>query len=218
MSNLNKTYAVFGLGRYGKTVAKTLSDGGAEVLAIDTDEEKVNEIAHDVAVAKCANITDPEVIKQLGIGDIDVVIIAMAGSLEATVMAIALCKEAGVKQVIVKCGNEMQERIFTKVGADMTVFPEKESGKRLAKNLVSSGFVDMLELSGNVSLVEISVKPEWVGKNLIELDLRKKFGVNIVAVKSGTDLNTKIDPAVPLTQNTNFIVVADRTQVEKMMK
>ncbi len=218
MSNSNKTYAVFGLGRYGKTVAKTLSDGGAEVLAIDDDEEKVNEIAPEVAVAKCANITDPEVIRQLGIGDIDVVIIAMAGSLEATVMAIALCKEAGVKQVIVKCGNEMQERIFTKVGADMTVFPEKESGSRLAKNLVSSGFVDMLELSRDVSLVEITVKPEWVGKNLIELDLRKKFGVNIVAAKQGSELNTKIDPTAPITENTNFIVVADRVQVEKMMR
>ncbi len=218
MSNLNKTYAVLGLGRYGKTVAKTLSDMGVEVLAIDTDEEKVNEIASDVAVAKCANITDPEVIRRLGIGDIDVVIISMAGSLESTVMAIALCKEAGAKQVIVKCGSEMQERIFKKVGADMTVFPEKESGKRLAKNLASSGFVDMLELSRDVSLVEITVKPEWVGKNLIELDLRRKFGVNIVAVKHGAELNTKIDPATPITENTNFIVVADRAQVEKMMK
>ncbi len=218
MSNINKTYAVFGLGRYGKTVAKTLSDGGAEVLAVDTDEEKVNEIAADVAVAKCANITDPEVLRQLGIGEIDVVIIAMAGSLEATVMAIALCKEAGVKTVIVKCGNEMQERIFMKVGADMTVFPEKESGTRLAKNLASSGFVDMLELSRDVSLVEISVKPEWVGKNLIELDLRKRFGVNIVAVKCGSELNTKIDPTLPLTENMNFIVVADLSSVERMMK
>ncbi len=218
MNNLNKTYAVFGLGRYGRTVAKTLSDSGAEVLAVDTDEEKVNEVAPDVAVAKCANITDPEVLRQLGVGDIDVVIIAMAGSLEATVMAIALCKEAGVKKVIVKCGNEMQERIFKKVGADVTVFPEKESGNRLAKNLISSGFVDMLELSRDVSLVEISVKPEWVGKNLIELDLRKKFGVNIVASKHGGELNTKIDPTAPLTENTNFIVVADRAQLEKMMK
>ena len=214
----NKTYAVFGLGRYGKTVAKTLSDSGFEVLAIDTDQEKVNEIAADVAVAKCANITDPEVIKQLGIGDIDVVIIAMAGSLEATVMAIALCKEVGVKKVIVKCGNEMQESIFKKVGADMTVFPEKESGTRLAKNLASSGFVDMLELSHNVSLVEINVKADWVGKNLIELDLRKKYGVNIVAVKCNGDLNTHIDPTQPLSANMNFVVVADKSQVEKMMR
>ncbi len=218
MSNLNKTYAVLGLGRYGKTVAKALSDSGAEVLAIDGSEEKVNEIASDVAVAKCANITDPEVIKQLGIGDIDVVIIAMAGSLEATVMAIALCKEAGVKQVIVKCGNEMQERIFMKVGADMTVFPEKESGTRLAKNLVSSGFVDMMELSRDVSLVEISVKPDWIGKNLIELNLRQKFGVNIVALKQGENLDTKIDPKLPLTADMHFIVVADKSQVERMMK
>ena len=107
----NKTYAIIGLGRYGKTVAAELSNSGFEVLAIDVDQEKVNEIAPFVAAAKCANITDPEVVRQLGIGEIDVVIIAMAGSLEPTVMAIALCKEAGVKTVIVKCGNEMQEKI-----------------------------------------------------------------------------------------------------------
>ena len=214
----NKTYAVIGLGRYGRTVAKALSDNGFEVLAIDTEQEKVNNIAGDVAVAKCANITDPEVVRQLGIGDIDVVIIAMAGSLEATVMAVTLCKEAGVKQVIVKCGTEMQERIFKRVGADMTVFPERESGQRLAKNLASSGFVDMLELSRDVSLVEINVRTDWVGKNLIELDLRKKYGVNIVAVKTGSELNTKIDPASPLTADMSFVVVADKAQIEKMLK
>lgn len=214
----NKTYAVIGLGRYGKTVAKALSDNGFEVLAIDTNQEKVNEIAPDVALAKCANITDADVVRELGIGDIDVVIIAMAGSLEATVMAVTLCKEAGVKQVIVKCGTEMQERIFKRVGADMTVFPERESGQRLAKNLASSGFVDMLELSRDVSLVEINVRADWVGKNLIELDLRKKYGVNIVAVKTGAELNTKIDPAKPLEADMSFVVVADKSQIEKMLK
>lgn len=214
----NKTYAIIGLGRYGKTVAAELSNSGFEVLAIDVDQEKVNEIAPFVAAAKCANITDPEVVRQLGIGEIDVVIIAMAGSLEPTVMAIALCKEAGVKTVIVKCGNEMQEKIFTRVGADMTVFPEKESGARLAKNLVSSGFVDMLELSKDVSLVEINAKPEWVGKNLVELDLRRKFGVNIVAVKLGEELSTKIDPTKPISEEMKFIVVADKISIGKMLK
>ena len=173
--SINKTYAVFGLGRYGLSVAKELTRSGAEVIAVDKDKNLVNEAIGFVPVCKCADVTDPDVIKQLGIANIDVVIIAMADSLEAGVMATTLCKEAGVPTVIAKCGNEMHQKILSRVGADKTVFPESESGTRLAKNLLSSGFVDIMELSKGVSVIELDVKPEWVGKNLIELDLRKKY-------------------------------------------
>ena len=165
---INHSYAVFGLGRYGKAVAQELVRNGAEVLAVDTDEEIVNAAIAEIPYCKCADITEPEVIKQLGIANIDVVIIAMASSLEASVMATMLCKEIGVKTVIAKCATDMDCKILSKVGADRVVFPESESGIRLAKNLLSSGFVDIMDLSSNVSLIELEVRTEWAGKSLLE--------------------------------------------------
>lgn len=214
--SINKTYAVFGLGRYGRAVAEELVENGADVIAVDRNEELVNDAAQFIPVCKCADITDPEVIDKLDIEDVDVVIIAMANSLESSVMAITLCKEAGVKTVIAKCVEEMHGKIFYRVGADKVVFPEKEAGTRLGKNLLSSGFVDIVELSKDVSMVELEMKPQWVGKNLIELNLRKKYSINVVAVLKGEEVITSIDPEMPFTENMKLIVIADTAKLEKL--
>ena len=210
-----KTYAVFGLGRYGQAVAAELVEGGMEVLAVDVDQRIVNDLAATLPICKCADVTDPEVIARLGVADIDVVIICMSGNLEASVMTVTLCKEAGVKNVIAKCANEMHQKILLRVGADEVVLPEHESGVRLAKNLLSSGFIDMISLSKDTSIVEIEVKPEWVGKNLIELNLRKKHGFNIIAVRDGKKLTVDIDPEEPLAEHVTLIVLANTTKLAK---
>ena len=216
--SIHKTYAVFGLGRYGQAVARELAACGADVLAVDSDESVVDRVARDIPFCKCADITNADVLRQLGIADVDVVIIAMANSLEASVMAIILCKEAGVKNVIVKCGSEMHRKIFTRVGADQVVFPESESGTRLAKNLLSSGFVDMIELSQDVSMVELDVLPAWQGKNLIELNLRKKYGVNVVAARINGQVQVNVDPTMALTSDMALIVIANTSKLEKLHK
>lgn len=212
----NKTYAVFGLGRYGTAVARELVENGMEVIAIDTEQKVVDDIAEYLPVCKCADVTDAEVISRLGIGSVDTVIICMAGNLEASVMAITLCKEAGVNTVIAKCGNEMHQKIMLRVGADKVVFPENESGTRLAKNLLSSGFIDMISLSRDVSIVEIDVKKEWIGKNLIELNLRKKYNINIVAIKRGENVSVSINPEQVLDEETTLIVIADTSKLSKL--
>ncbi len=213
---VKKTYAVFGLGRYGMAVAKELVDNGMEVIAVDMDQRIVNDAAANLPLCKCADVTDAEVISRLGIGNIDTVIVCMANNLEASVMAIALCKEAGVKTVIAKCANEMQQKILLRVGADQVVFPEKESGVRLAKNLLSSGFIDMISLSKDVSVVEIDMKDEWLGKNLIELDFRKKYGFNIVAIKKGENVNVNINPEQALDAESTLIVIANTAKLRKL--
>ena len=213
---INKSYAVLGLGRYGRAVAEELINNGAEVLAVDIDQNNVNNAIETLPVCKCADITEPETIKRLGISNIDVVIIAMASNLEASVMAVTLCKEAGVETVIVKCGNEMHQKIFSRVGADKVIFPEKESGTRLAKNLMTSGFSEMIELSDDVSMVEINIKDEWVGKTLIELSLRKKYSINVVAIKNGDEITTTIDPALPLEKGMELIVIANTSKLQKL--
>lgn len=214
--NHRKSYAVFGLGRYGSAVALELTAGGAEVLAIDRNESTVSALAPRIPLCKCADVTDPEVLRQLDIGSFDTVIVAMAESLESSVMAIMLCKEMGVKTVIAKCGSEMHSRILSRVGADQVVFPESESGVRLAKNLLSAGFVDLLELARDVSMVEISVRPEWVGKNLMELHLRRKYGVNVVAIRQGENLITNIDPEKPLEKSSTLLVIANPARLGKL--
>ena len=212
----NKTYAVFGLGRYGVAVTRELVENGAEVIAVDTDQRIVNDAAVYLPVCKCADVTDAEVISRLGIGSIDTVIVCMAGNLEASVMTVTLCKEAGVKTVIAKCANEMHQKIMLRVGADQVVFPENESGIRLAKNLLSSGFIDMISLSKDVSMVEIDVKEEWIGKNLIELNLRKKYGINVVALKKGEEVSVSVNPEQQLDGDTTLIVIANTAKLGKL--
>lgn len=214
--SINKTYAVFGLGRYGRAVAEELIKNGAEVLAVDIDQHNVNNAIETIPVCKCADITEPEVIKRLGISNIDVVIVAMASNLEASVMAVTLCKEAGVETVIVKCGNEMHQKILSRVGADKVIFPEKESGMRLAKNLLTSGFSEMIELSDEVSMVEIDVRNEWEGKTLIELSLRKKYDINVVAIRNGEAISTTVDPTLPLQKGMELIVIANTSKLKKL--
>ena len=214
--SIQQTYAVFGLGRYGTAVAKELVNNGAEVLAVDIDQDIVNTASLELPYCKCADITDAEVIKHLGIANVDTVIIGMANNLEASVMATALCKEIGVKTVIAKCANEMHQKVLSKVGADRVVFPEKESGTRLAKNLVSSGFMDIMELSKDVSMIELDVRSEWEGKTLIELNLRKKYDINVVAVCEDGDVSVSVDPEQKLHKSMKLIVIANMAKLSKL--
>ncbi len=215
---LKRSYAVFGLGRYGIAVAEELVRNGAEVLAVDMDSAVVDAAVDRIPVCKCADITDPEVIRQLAIGKFDVVIIAMAHNLEASVMAITLCKEAGVKKVIAKCGSEMHRKILLRVGADEAVLPESESGTRLARNLMSAGFVDMIELSKDVSMLELDVLPEWEGKSPAELNIRRKYGINIVAVRRKEKVIMDVDPEEPLEANMTLIVIANVGKLGRLGK
>lgn len=214
--SMKQTYAIFGLGRYGTAVARELVKNGAEVLAVDIDEEKVNAVIDELPYCKCADVTDPDVLRQLAVGNIDVVIISMANNLEASVMATMLCKELGVKTVIAKCSSDMNCRILSRVGADRVVFPESESGIRLAKNLVSSGFMDIIELSTSMSMLAMDVRPEWVGKSLMELNLRKKYSINVVAVIRDNSTSTLADPDMRLEPGMKLIVVADVSKLNKL--
>ena len=213
---MKKTYAVFGLGRYGIAVARELVSNGMEVIAVDSDERIINAAADELPICKCADITDPDVIRQLGISNADVVIIAMANNLEASVMAVTLCKEIGIKTVIAKCANEMHQKILGRVGADKVVFPENESGIRLARNLLSSGFVDMVSLARNVSMIELDVRKEWVGKNLIQLNLRKKYSINVVALRREDMVSVDIDPNAPLRGDDKLIVIANTEKLSRL--
>ena len=211
-----KSFAIFGLGRYGRAIAEELVAHGADVIAVDKDEDIVEEASLVLPVCKCADITDSAVIEQLGIANMDVVVIAIASSLDASIMATLLCKEAGVPMVIAKYGSFMHQKILQKIGADKIVFPEAESGARLAKNLLTSNFVDMMELSDKVSIAELEVKKEWLGKNLAELHLRSEYSLNVVAIKKDGNVETEIDPFLPLTKDMKLIVVIKTSKLSSL--
>ena len=210
---MSKSYAVFGLGRYGRAVVKELLNNGAEVLAVDKDRKIVDELVGEIPVCKCADITEPGVIEQLGISDIDVVVISMAKSFEASIMATMLCKEAYVRKVIVKCSDESQCRVMKKIGADEVILPETESGTRLAKNILSSGFIDIADITDNISIFEMDIKAEWVGKTLRELDLRKKYNINIIAFKNSNDV-VFANPDIVIDDSMKMIVMTDKKGVD----
>ena len=211
-----KTYAVLGLGRYGTAVAKELVKSGMEVIAVDKNEQIVQDSSAYLPICKCADITDPEVIAELGISNADVVIVAMASCLEESILAITLCKEAGVKTVIAKCANETHRKILKRVGADTVVFPENESGTRLAKNLLTSGFIDVLTLSDDLSLVELTARDEWVGKSLKELNLRKKYTVNVVAFRKNGKITAPVNPEELLDKDTDLIAIVNTAKLSKL--
>ncbi len=204
-----KSFAVFGLGRYGMAVAEELVKAGADVLGVDQDEARVNAAALLLPVCKCANATDRDVMKQLGVRNVDVAIVAMAGKLEDSILVTMLCKEAGIPFIIAKCANDLHGEILARVGADKVVYPERDSGVRLAKNLLSAGFVDMIELSDSAAVLEIEPSRAWLGKSLRELELRRKHKLNVVAIRRGERVDVQIDPEAPLTESERLVVIAD---------
>ena len=202
----------------GKAIAVGMASKGANLVLVDINEENVNDAVAEIPLCKCADVTDINVLNKLGIANFDVVIVAMASNLEASVMTTTLCKELGVGKIIVKCANEMHQKILNRVGADEVVFPENESGTRLAKNLISGGFIDMVELSDEIAVINIDVIKEWEGKTLIELNLRKKYGINIIAINEGGKVSIVVDPNKPLNQTMELVVVADTRKIGKLLK
>ena len=215
---MKKGFAVLGLGRFGTSVAIHLAETGAEVMVVDQDEANVHEVADLVTYAVQGDISDPETLTSLGIGNMDAVIVAIAGNIEASVMATILAKEQGVPYVIAKAQNEMHGKILDKVGADNVIYPEKDMGARIARNLTVGNFIDLFELSSKVSMVEMIVKPEWEGKTLVELDLRGRYGVNVVAVKRGVDLDVSPAPTEALQAGMHLLLTGYNHDLKKLMQ
>lgn len=214
----NNSYAVIGMGRFGTAVAMELANSGADVLAVDINEERVRAISEHVTCAVKADISDAETVASLGLGNMDAVVVAMTRSMDASILATISAKESGAKYVIAKAQNEMHAKILTKVGADKVIVPEKESGRRIAKNLINGNFLDFFELSDRISMVEIPVQEEWIGSNLRELDFRRKYSVNVIAYEAnGKDLIVNIPPDKPLDKGTIWItgMVEDVSRVMK---
>jgi trk system potassium uptake protein len=185
----SKQFVVIGLGRFGSSVAKTLYSLGNEVLAIDADEEIVQDISDSVTHAVQADGTDESSLRSLGIRNFDVAVITIGANVQSSVMATLIAKELGVKFVIAKAQNEQHAKVLYKIGADRVVFPERDMGIRVAHNLCSSNILDYIELSPDYSIMEVTAIRDWEGKTLRELSMRSRYGINVMAIKRGNDIN-----------------------------
>ncbi|WP_352417927.1 TrkA family potassium uptake protein [Proteiniborus sp.] len=184
-----KQFVVIGCGRFGTSVAKTLYNQGHDVLAIDGNEEIVQEISDSVTYAAQADVQDENSLKSLGIRNFDVAVISIGSNIQASIMATLIVKEMGVKTVIAKAQNDVHAKVLYKIGADKVVFPERDMGVRVAHNLVSPNILDYIELSPDYSIVEIAAIAEWENKSLKELKLPTKYGVNVMAIKQIDSMN-----------------------------
>ena len=211
-----KSIAVFGLGRFGMSLATNLYTYGVDVLAVDKDVKLIDSVSDKVTYAVAAELSDPAAVKELGIGQMDTVVVAMGTDLEASIISVMVAKEEGVPMVIAKAANERMGVILKKVGADRIIYPEKEGGARTAKILMSDNFMEFFDVDENLCLVEMRPKQEWIGKSLRELNLRDEYRLNVVAVKDASEMRSYIDPDRPLEDDTDLLVVIEKKDLKNL--
>lgn len=212
----NKQFLVIGLGRFGMSVATTLSDAGYEVMAVDNDEETIQEISSVVTHAVEADVTDIDVLKSLGVKNFDVAIVGIGRDIQSSIMVTLLLKEIGIKYVIAKASSDLHVKVLEKLGADRIISPEQDMGVRIANTLMSGNIVEHIQLSPEYSIVEIVSLPEWNGKTIRELNMRANYGINIIAIERDSHINITPGPDFPLDENDVLVVVGTNDKIQKL--
>lgn len=216
MGKKDKQFAIIGLGRFGTSVALSLAKAGYEVLAIDASEERVQKLSDEVTHVVQADTTDEASLKALGIRNFDTVVVAIGENIQANVLTTLLLKEIGVPHIVAKARNELHGKMLEKIGADRVIYPERDMGMRVAHNLVSSNVLDYIELSPNLSLVEVSAPKTLRGRSLAEANLRALYGVNVVAIKRGDQIIVPPQPGEKISDQDILIVVGAIAGVQKL--
>ena len=211
-----KNYVVIGLGRFGSGVARQLCKLGCQVLAMDVNSDLVQHISGDVTHAVVADGQDKEVLRALGIGDFDCAIVSIGGDLAASILVTMNLKELGVQQVICKAHDETHRKVLQKLGADRVVIPEQENAIRLAHSLSTPNVLDYIELSQEYSIIEVPVPASWAGKDLRELNVRAKLGVNILAVRRADSFFVSPRADFAFLEGDNVVVLGDSAALKKV--
>ncbi|WP_420842505.1 potassium channel family protein [Halalkalibacter alkaliphilus] len=212
---IKKQFAVIGLGRFGSSVCKELYKLGHQVLAIDSKEEKVNDMTRHSTHSAIANGTDEKALQSLGIRNFDYVIVAIGDDIQSSILCTLLLKEFGVANVWVKAQNYYHERVLEKIGADRIVHPEQDMGIRIAQHLTSEKIVDYIELSADYSIVELIATDKVANKSLIDLDVRAKYGCTILGIKRGEDINIAPTPTDQIEKGDILIVIGHKNDLKR---
>lgn len=215
---MKKEFAVIGLGRFGGSICRALAEDGMEVMAIDNSEDRVNEFSMIASHAVVGDSTDESVLKSLGIRNFDHVIVAIGDDIQASILTTLILKELGVNNITVKAQNDYHEKVLRKIGADHVVHPERDMGKRIAHNIISNSVLDYLELSEEHSIVEIVASERLVGNTIIDLDIRAKYGINIVAIKRGNNIIVSPQANEPIADKDILIVIGADVDINRFEK
>ena len=211
-----QTFAVIGLGRFGGSVCKTLADAGQEVLAIDKYESRVDDYKDIATQAVVADAQDEDVLRSLGIRNVDHVIVAIGEDIQASILVTLMVKEQGVKYVTAKAQNEYHAKVLEKLGVDRVVHPERDMGVRIGRSLTSKNMVDYLDLDANFKLAEILItNPEFVGKSLAEMDFRDRYGLNVIALAHSRQEMVLPSAGDVLTENDSILVAGPTRAIDK---
>ncbi|WP_342525960.1 TrkA family potassium uptake protein [Chryseomicrobium sp. FSL W7-1435] len=215
---MKKEFVVIGLGRFGGSIVKELIEQGADVMAIDIESEKVDEFAPVATQAVVADTTDEAVLKSLGIRNFEHVIVAIGDNIQSSILTTLMLKELGVKRITVKAQNDYHEKVLLKLGADNVVHPERDMGIRIANNILSNNVLDYLELSDEHSIMELIVNSKLAGNSLIDLDIRAKYGINIVAIKRGRSILVSPQADEKLQANDILIIIGADVDINRFEK
>lgn len=213
-----KQFAVIGLGRFGTSVARTLTGMGYEVLVVDADEGRVNDLSETVTHAVQVNALEESALKSLGIRNFDVVVVAVGQDIQSNILITLLLKEMGVRKVVVKASSDLHGKVLQKIGADVVVFPERDMGERIARMLVSENLIDQINLSPEYSLVELRPPGHLAGKSLLESDLRNKFGVTVLAIRREQDFIISPGASQMVAEGDILIVIGKNEALKKLEK
>jgi trk system potassium uptake protein len=214
---MKKQFAVIGIGRFGFSIAKKLFEAGQEVLAVDVDEELIEESKTFVTHAVIADSTEEESLKSIGIRNFDSVIVAIGNDIQSSILTVLLLKELGVKHVIAKALNKLHGKVLTKVGADLVVFPERDMGERVAHLLLAPNVLNFIELSQDYSVEEIKIPDCMTNKTLRELDLRAKFNISVIAIRSDNKVIISPSPDEVINMGDVLIVLGNNKDLAKFV-
>ena len=208
-----KNFVVIGCGRFGRAIATTLYKLGHDVLAIDSNEEIIQNIAGDVTKAVTSQI-DEQVLREIGVPNCDVAIVSMGSDIESSVITTLLLKEMKIPYIVCKASTEIHEKILYKIGADRVVSPERDSGIKIAKNLVSDNILDKIDLDPDYAIFELITPKSWIGKSLIELNVRKEYNLTVVAIKKDDDFVITPNPEEPLKENDIILLLGEKKNLK----
>lgn len=213
-----KTFVVIGLGRFGRATAIKLRELGNEVLAIDEDQEEIENIADYVTHAACGDAKDEKVLRSLGVQEYDCAIVAIGGDLASSIVITLTLREMGMKKIICKAADDLEKKALEKVGADQIIIPERIMGQKLAQTLSSERFLDFIELSDEYSVVELTVPTEWVGRSLVALNIRSKYNVNIIGVRSQGKFNVSLTADFAFREGDVAVILGAMSALKKIRK
>lgn len=218
MSKKTKSFAVIGLGRFGLTVAKTITELGHEVLGVDINEEVVQKASPQMTHAFIADTTDEDALKELGINNFDVVVVAIGDNLQANLLTILLLKELGVKYIVAKAQNQLQGRMLKKIGVDQLVYPERDMALRVAHSLTRDHVLDYFSLSDHISLVEMETPSFLVGTTLADSGLRQNYNVSVVALRKHGEVIAPPSPMEVLEKEDILMIIGKNEDVNRLDK